>query len=239
MAVIVNPNSEANQQFDQVFSALGLSEKRYRQGKGYHGLIGGREAHVYLESVRVQTNPNVAKAYMGHKLSIYLTCEAHTRLAITWKESVRDWLGRSYSTTPMTPVPTPANWEALNVKALDIAWATELIKTQESSFMALAQRQDSHGMSGFYLQPQALNMDMFLPWEQISLETVDGYVSQLLAIAQAVEALAAPEPKVTETVLERKQRLRIPGFPWTGLGIFILVALLIAAMVAVLRFGTS
>lgn len=239
MALIVNPNTDANQHFDQVFSALGLSEKRYRQGKAYHGVIGDREVHVYLKSVRVQTNPNVARAYMGHQLSVYLSCDAHTRMAVTWQGSVRDWLDHHSGSVPLSPVAKPTGWEALNVNAVDAAWVRQLIEQQQASLLALAQRQDSHGMSGFYIHPKALRLDMFLPWEQLSLSAVDTYLNHLLAIAEAVERLPAPQQPLDETAQERQQRLRTPGFPWAGLGIAALIVLLITGMVAVFRFGTS
>lgn len=239
MALIENPSAEANQHLDQIFSALGLSEKRYRKGKGYHGVIGGREAHIYLESVRVRTNPNVPRAYMGHKLSIYLACEAHTRLAITWQGSVRDWLDHGFGTVPLTSVATPTGWEDLSVKAVEAIWVRPLILEQQANFLALARRQGAHGMSGFSVHPKALRLDLFLPWEQISLKAVDNDLKHLLAIAEAVEALPAPKQALSETARERNQRLRIPGFPWAGLGVFVLFALLVTAMAAVLRLGSS
>ena len=235
-----------NAGFDAIFEQQGLEAKSYiLQGRQYHGVVAGRETHIYLNPVSssntVYLSPgpgpnkiNLPRSYVGHDLSIYLASPLKTRLQLTKASAVNDWLIRRMG---LENVPVlELTLAELHLSALDVPWAQELFAQNQEMLTGLATPEKGCGMTSVMIYPEAVNLNLRCWWSSIDAKTVATWLNALDSLANSAEQLPVTSQPVRETKKELNMRLRNNSQIAQGGVIVIGILLIVVALFVLLAY---
>lgn len=222
-----------NAGFDTIFAQHGLEGKSYILGRQYHGVVAGREAHIYLNPQHFRGNSRVGHGqYRGHDLSIYLASPLKTRLQLTQASAVNDWL---IPRMGLEPVPAlELTLADLQLSALDVSWAQELVNQSQETMTRLVTPQKGCGMASLMIYPEAVSLSLRCWHSSIDAEAVMSWLSDLDHLATSAERLPATQHPVEETTKDRNIRLRDSSQVLKG---GIIVGAVLVAVIAVMAMA--
>ena len=159
--------------------------------RGWAGEINGRTFNAWFSK--------------GPTLELYLSADSHTRGGIVWKGGLARFAA---SIAKITPVDLDGALVGRQIHGEDNAWMSGLV-ADDGVAQAIGRLTGDDGQSNRMLlvAPDAVCVRMrFLPMSAINADNLQQWVSDLEAVAQAVDARPDPAEKKTTTKLE--QRLR-------------------------------
>jgi hypothetical protein len=176
------------------FAQLGLKTSSYALfGRQYHGTIQERQVDVYFIP---------PYRYYPGSLEVYLDVSLRFRLAVAEK---RPLLGCD-GCRPLHLA--DSDLSHLQVLALDEDWARNLLAdpTSKAAVLRLTANQSPSENREFYVQPGALLLRMSP--DDITAESIDQWLRDLVCLAQVAESLPPPVRKAEATGLEAGVRAR-------------------------------
>jgi hypothetical protein len=183
---------------DGAFAPLGLPGRAYIiNGRQYHGQVQGRQVDAYF--------------YRGPNLDIYVSTPLKTRFSVGEKDAVGSALAGALNRTPFT-VP---ELEHLSLYALDEAWARAVFadRAARDALLALLAGGGRLELRQVHLQPEAFSLRLIhAPLSSINAESVARWVTQLIQLARAVEALPPPAQAAEASGLESRSRSNRDAF---------------------------
>lgn len=200
--------------------------------RGWKGLVRGRPFHAWVAR--------------GPRLELYLECRVGTRGAIRRVgPTIRKF--DKLLDSKMLPAPAPPALADCEVLAYDVDWMNRLLSRPgvartAAELMARSERV----LPGIRFDPSSIGyIRQFLPLSEITRERVDGWLDQLSALADAVEAQGPSAQRLEPSRLEIWARTsrRLPVHPLligvgcalTGIGLFLLVTFAVVAALAFLK----
>jgi hypothetical protein len=183
---------------DSVFTPLGLTGSSYAiTGRQYQGTVQGREV--------------TTRFYRGPTLDLYVSTPLQTRLGIAAKSQAGLALAGLFNRQPLS-LKDP-DLDTLSVFALDENWAHLLLADPEAKVLLqrLMKAADSWALiQQVHLQPGAFFMRLYrnknLFKYGFTLEEVQQWLDDLMALARIAENLPAPQVTAEETAAEQLVR---------------------------------
>jgi hypothetical protein len=183
---------------DSVFTPLGLTGSTYTiSGRQYQGTVEGREV--------------TARFYRGPTLDLYVSTPLQTRLGIAAKSQAGLALAGLFNRQSLS-LEDP-DLDTLSVFALDENWGHSLLADPEAKVLLqrLMKAADSWALiQQVHLQPGAFFMRLYrnknLFKYGFTLEEVQQWLDDLMALARIAESLPAPQVTAEETAAEQLVR---------------------------------
>ncbi len=189
---------------DAAFAPLGVAAQQYlTNGRQYHGIFGGRQLDAYF--------------YRGPVFELYLGTPLQTRLGLAPQGGLGRAMANMVGRQPIA-LAQPV-WEGVSAYALDEPWSRALLSdTRARASLLRLIDEDAPGAARFesrqvILQPEAWLLRLHhTRVENITPAHVRAWLDDLRALAEAAEALPAPQATAAPTALERNSRANRGAF---------------------------
>jgi len=204
--------------FDSLFTPLGISGTAYLlTGRQYHGTLNGRQVDAYFSR--------------GPSLDIYLGSHLHTRMGFGLKG--RFTQAASGGLNEMALASPDHDLDHLSIFSLDDGWGRELLDDPHAReiILQLTARQPGFEFRNLMLQPEAIHFQLaHINKTTLVPGSIQGWLADLLELAQVAESLPPPRVTATASLLEHKARLSrgeltlpVVGITCAVLAMFILI----------------
>lgn len=197
-------------QLDPAFEALGLEARSSgfgMSGREYHGMVDGRELHVYYYRRYTRRMGSLA-TYEGSVLDVHVyTPSLKTRAGISLRNKIGQAINRMIKSEEVE-IADP-DYADVMAYAKDENWTLGLLEDEEAKTRILRLINDPSpaGLGQVIVFPEMLNVKLLrLPEAQLTPEVARQWIEDAIALAEIAEDQPATFEVIEPTRLERTIR---------------------------------